>query len=118
MRLANPRIHKYNARKTMVDNILFDSKAEARRYQELKLLVQAGEISNLELQPKFELQPGFKDRRSRKIRAISYYADFRYIKNEQVIIEEVKGYKKNAVWLLKRKMFLYHYPEYELRIVE
>lgn len=46
---------KYNARKTTVDNIVFDSQKEARRYQELKLLERAGEIRNLVLQPSYSL---------------------------------------------------------------
>ncbi|MDD3747626.1 MAG: DUF1064 domain-containing protein, partial [Anaerostipes sp.] len=45
------RYSKYGARKTVIDGITFDSKREAKRYQELKLLEQAGEISYLELQP-------------------------------------------------------------------
>ena len=38
---------KYNARKTVVDGIKFDSKKEAARYSELKLMEKAGEIYNL-----------------------------------------------------------------------
>ena len=44
------RRHKYSARPTEVDGIRFDSKAEARRYTELRTLEKAGEISHLELQ--------------------------------------------------------------------
>lgn len=36
--------NKYGAKKTVVDGVTFDSKAEARRYQQLKLMQQAGEI--------------------------------------------------------------------------
>lgn len=43
------RPNKYNNRKTTVDGIKFDSIREAERYQELKLLEEAGEISHLEL---------------------------------------------------------------------
>ncbi len=42
---------KYRAQPTIVDGIRFHSKGEARRYQELRLLERAGEITNLELQP-------------------------------------------------------------------
>ena len=52
--------NKYNATKTTVDDIKFDSIGESRRYSELKLLERAGAISELELQPRFELQPSFK----------------------------------------------------------
>ena len=43
---------KYHNKKVTIDGITFDSKKEARRYQELKLLERAGEIQNLELQKK------------------------------------------------------------------
>lgn len=42
-----PKKSKYGAVKTEVDGIMFDSKREASRYQELRLLEQAGEIANL-----------------------------------------------------------------------
>lgn len=51
---VKPR-HKYGAKPTMVDGIRFASKKESRRYQELKLLEKAGELWDLELQPKFDL---------------------------------------------------------------
>ena len=51
--------NKYGARKTVIDGITFDSKREAIRYQELKLLERAGEIKDLELQPKYILQPKY-----------------------------------------------------------
>ncbi|WP_416330384.1 DUF1064 domain-containing protein, partial [[Clostridium] innocuum] len=52
-----PKKSKYGAVKTEVDGIMFDSKREASRYQELRLLEQAGEITNLRLQVPFELIP-------------------------------------------------------------
>ena len=50
-----PRKSKYGAIKTTVDGITFDSKKEARRYLELKQAERAGDIEELELQPKFHL---------------------------------------------------------------
>ena len=47
--------HKYGAIPTIVDGIRFASKAEARRYSELKLLEQAGQIARLRIQPRFVL---------------------------------------------------------------
>lgn len=41
---------KYHNRKTIVDGITFDSKAEAERYKELKRLELIGVIKGLELQ--------------------------------------------------------------------
>lgn len=116
VRLATaPRRHKHNAQKTIVDNITFASKAEARRYQELKLLLNAGEITDLILQPSFELQAKFTDRTGKRHRAIKYVADFLYKENGHAVVEEVKGHE-TPVWLLKQKLFLFRY-EYELRII-
>lgn len=39
---------KYNARKVTIDGIEFDSKRESDRYKELKLMLRAGVISNLD----------------------------------------------------------------------
>jgi hypothetical protein len=107
--------HKYKAKKTTVDGITFDSKREARRYQELKLLEQAGTICELELQPRFTLQRAFKDNEGNHIRAITYKADFQYIEDGEIIVEDSKGFW-TQVFKIKRKMFLFFYPDYYLRI--
>lgn len=52
---ARQKRHKYHAQPTTVDGIRFASKAEAKRYGELKLLAKAGEIRDLRLQPRFVL---------------------------------------------------------------
>ena len=83
-------MNKYRNRKTIVDGIKFDSKAEAKRYIELKLLQKNGLITNLQLQPRFELQPGYKNNKGENIRAITYKADFSYIENGKMIVEDVK----------------------------
>jgi len=106
--------HKYNAKKVVIDGIEFASKKEAYRYLELKLLLKAGKIQNLILQPKYLLQKGF-EYKNKKYRAVYYIADFEYIQNGKKIIEDVKGVK-TQVYLLKRKMFLYQYgKEVEFR---
>lgn len=50
-------MNKYNAKKAEIDGITFDSKKEARRYAELKLLLRGGEIRDLRLQVEYELIP-------------------------------------------------------------
>ena len=105
---------KYLSKKTTIDNIVFASKKEAKRYMELKLLERAGKIKNLELQPVFELQPTFK-KFGKTYRAIKYMADFRYKEINKIVIEDTKGFK-NKVYLLKRKLFEYKYPD--LTIIE
>ena len=55
--MSRRRRNKYNAREVLVDGILFDSQREANRYKELKILLDHGEISDLEMQVKYELIP-------------------------------------------------------------
>lgn len=100
---------KYKAIKTVQDGIEFDSKKEAERYSELKLLEKAGRIEDIQLQVKFELQPAFEFL-GKKIKAINYIADFVYFdkRTKQKVVEDVKG-MKTPVYKLKKKMFEYHY---------
>lgn len=100
---------KYGNRKTTVEGVKFDSKAEARRYGELKLLEKGGVITALLLQPSFQLAPAFFHK-GRKERAIKYIADFQYIVagTDRTIVEDVKG-KRTEVYKLKRKLFLAKY---------
>ena len=53
-------MNKYRNKKTQIGMYVFDSISESKRYKELALLEQAGQIKGLELQPKFLLQEGFK----------------------------------------------------------
>ena len=87
---------KYRNVKSVVDGITFDSKAEAKRYMELKLLERAGEIENLTLQPKFDCVIDGK-------KVCSYRADFSYFTREKRVVEDVKGYK-TSVYKLKKKL--------------
>lgn len=101
---------KYKAVKTTIDGITFDSKKEAERYVELKAMEKAGEITNLELQPKFKLQAKYRNGDDKGIREISYIADFQYEQDGKVIVEDVKGVK-TEVYKLKKKMFEFiYYP--------
>lgn len=107
---------KYHNQKIIIDGIKFDSKAEGRRYQELKLLQRAGEIKDLQLQPKFLLQPAFK-KNGKSYKKIEYIADFSYYDDNKLIVEDVKG-METEVFKLKRKMFDYKYNDIELRVVK
>lgn len=83
----------------------------------LKLMEQQGEIRDLVLQPKFLLQEGFRDRDGKWHRAIHYIADFRYVEDNWVIVEEVKG-RMTAVFRIKKKLFLFKYPDgFDYRIL-
>lgn len=94
-----------------MDGITFASKRESDRYKELKLLESIDMISDLVLQPCFELQPAFVTADGKKERAVKYVGDFAYTDNEtgERIIEDSKGYR-NQLYLLKRKLLLFKYP--------
>jgi len=71
-----------------VDGICFDSKAEAKRYGQLKLLLKAGEIRDLETHPRYVL---FAEGGARPVGI--YEADFRYdgVSDGRSVVEDVKG---------------------------
>lgn len=104
-------MNKYFNKKVIVDGIKFDSKKEAKRYNELKLLKKAGLIKELELQKVFELQPKYTNNNGEHIRSITYKCDFFYYDNEkeQYIVEDTKGFKTET-YKLKKKLFEYVYP--------
>lgn len=122
------RGHKYGAVRTTVDGVTFASKAEARRYAELKLLEKAGEIQRLRLQPTFDIYVPVLDVGTRlkaiartlkgqrydppQVKVCTYIADFAYdlktlsaSENDRFvpIVEDVKG-MKTAVYRLKKKL--------------
>ena len=111
---------KYHNTKTVADGIKFDSKLEAERYAQLKMMERAGVIRDLELQPSFELIPSFR-KNGKTWRRTLYKADFRYIlaEDDSYIIEDVKGSTSviTDVFRLKQKLFEYKYPEYTISIV-
>lgn len=99
---------KYGAVKTQIDGITFASKREAARYVELKQLEKIGQISELSLQPKFELLPSMV-LDGKKHRAISYIADFKYVDHlGNSVIEDVKGMKTREYQLKRRLMKYMH----------
>ena len=95
---------KYGNKKVEYDGIKFDSKRECQRYQQLKLMLKAGEISGLELQKKFELTP-----KNNRFRAMHYVADFVYLdKNKNLIVEDSKGFRTKEYKLKQKLMFHVH----------
>lgn len=99
---------KYGAKKTVFDGIKFDSKKEANRYYMLKGLVNTKVISNLELQPRYDIIINDKF-------CGFYKADFRYINNAgTIIIEDCKGFK-TAIYNLKKKIIE---AMYNIKILE
>ncbi len=108
---------KYGNKKVTIDNIEFGSLAEARRYEQLKLMEQAGAISDLRLQPRYELQKAFKDFEGKTQRAITYVADFSYQEGGLRVVEDVKG-AITKEYAIKKKLFLYRYFDLAFREIK
>lgn len=113
---------KYHNEPVTVDGYRFDSKAEAARYQELRLLEKAGYIANLRLQPQYLLQPAFTNRLGNRERAIIYRADFAYQERMETglwleVVEDVKGVTIKD-FLIKWKIVQYQNPSVDFRLVK
>lgn len=127
MRGVRGTYRKYNNIKVEADGRKFDSKKEYRRYQELKILENRGEISNLQCQVKFELAEAVREAdtvgvRGGKIKgrvilpSVSYIADFVYFKDGKMIVEDTKSEAtKTPVYEVKKKWF---YQKYKILISE
>lgn len=117
---------KYGNKKAVIDGITFDSKKEAQRYTELKLLEKAGKITGLQLQREFELIPEQREKTDQiytkgpnkgrfkpgKLleRKCSYVADFVYwdLENNCMVVEDAKGMRTKE-YIIKRKLMLHIY---------
>ena len=85
---------------------VFDSQKEARRYDDLMMLLRAGQIRELKLQPQFTLQESYIAADGNRVRAIKYVADFSYEKqNGTKVVEDVKSKAtETRVYRLKKKL--------------
>ena len=100
-------MRKYHNQPVVVNGIKFDSRREARRYQELQLLLRAGEITQLQLQKKYTLIPAQKKPSGGIERAVTYTADFVYRnKAGKEIVEDAKGVRTQQ-YIIRRKLMLY-----------
>lgn len=95
------------------DLVTFDSKKEAKRFDELLLLAKQGIIKNLTLQPEFEIIPTVRWNK-KTLCKIKYIADFKYEQNENIVVEDVKASStfQTDVYKLKKRLFLLQYGEY------
>lgn len=109
---------KYRSRRVTVHGETYDSKREAARAAELRLLERAGEIADLQRQVKYVLQAGFRHR-GKAYREIAYVADFVYHEkgSPAPVVEDTKSpiTRINPVYRLKLKLLLARYPEIEFR---
>lgn len=103
--VEQPRRRKYGNIPVDIGALHFDSKKEAARFHQLLALQDAGVISGLKLQPEFTLQEAFTTLDGERIRRECYRADFSYIRDGRLVIEDVKNpaTKKNAVYRSKRR---------------
>lgn len=72
-------------------------KKNGRYYQQLKLMERQGQIKDIKLQVKFELQPKYK-KNNKTIRAINYIADFTYYdlnKGKTIIVDTKRIQNRN-----------------------
>ena len=93
-------MRKYRNTPTVLDGIRFDSKREAERYAELKLLERGGIIKDLKTQVRFELIP-----KNKNGRAVYYVCDFTYTENGVLVVEDVKSQPtKTPVYRLKKRL--------------
>jgi hypothetical protein len=113
--------NKYGARRVELDGLWFDSQREAARYAELKLLVIAGFITDLEVHPTFALMVPILGPADGPITLCTigkYHADFRYLhlRTGEVVIEDVKSPPtRTALYRLKKKHIE---AQYQITIVE
>ena len=124
------RRSKYGNRKAVIDGITFDSRKEANRFLELRMLERAGKINALERQVKYVLIPAQREasfevyksgpnkgrRKPGKVveHECSYVADFVYTQDGETVVEDVKGYRDPssaayAKFVIKRKLMLERY---------
>ena len=84
--------NKFNATKIEKDGMKFDSVKEYKRYIELTAQMQRGEIQDLQCQVKFELAPKVKITGEKRAKpALRYFADFTYVRNGVLVVEDVKS---------------------------
>ena len=118
--------NKLNAKKVTVNGFTYDSRKEARRHAVLLEMEKNGEITDLQMQVKFVLIPAqyetyerygkkgqrLKDGKRCIERECAYVADFVYMKDGELVVEDTKGYRNPstatyAYFVLKRKLMLW-----------
>ena len=114
-------MNKYHSKKTRLsDGTVFDSRKEARRWQQLRLLESRGEIQDLKRQVEYELVPNqyeilerysdktgkrLKDEKRLAERRVCYVADFVYTKDGEIVVEDTKSpVTRTKDYIIKRKL--------------
>jgi hypothetical protein len=100
---------KHKNKKCVIDGIKFDSLGEGARYGELKLLQRAGKIIALLAHPSYILAPSVKFAGAARSKpALKYIADFEYMENGKLVVEDFKSpaTAKLAAFQIKRHLML------------
>lgn len=114
---------KYKNKKIEIDGIKFDSTKEGKRYLVLKQALYDGKIQDLKLQVKYELIPSIKEEYVEHLKTkdrvktrtlqlpITYTCDFQYMKDGELIIEDIKASPKllPKEFVLKEKLMFWKY---------
>ena len=97
--------NKYGNKPITIDGITFQSIKEGSRWQKLRLLERAGEITGLARQVRIELVP-----KTTLYRAVYYIADFVYFdkKSGKTVYEDTKGYRTQIYELKKKLLYWRH----------
>jgi hypothetical protein len=106
---------KYRNQPQREDGHNFASKAEVRRYFELKTMQAAKLISELKVHPEFALHS--PDPNGIPRRVCAYIADFSYQRDGKLVIEDCKSSvtRVHSTYQLKRRMIE---AEYGISVVE
>ena len=131
---------RFPHKKTIEQNIVFDSKMESEYFLKCQQEVREGEILKFERQVEFVLQEKFeivngkkyyekdfsskykfdkfrKDNNGTLCLPIKYIADFvKYYKDGRVVVVDTKG-KSSTDFEIKRKLFMFQHPEMEFQVL-
>lgn len=108
---------KYGAKKTVCgQGHQHDSKREAKHCDTLHIELEAGLISDLELQPQFWFVINGKPVKHGNGRRVGYQADFAYVRDGQEWVDDAKGFTVRD-WPLRKAIFLALFPHIQLREV-
>lgn len=101
-------MNKYRNQKVMIDGELFDSKGEADRWSQLKLLERARVVQSISRQPRFIMLVNGSE-------ICELRADFAYYESGRQVIEDFKG-MMTTEFRLKLKLFKALHPNIEFRV--
>lgn len=106
------KINKYHNKKCVYNGIKFDSIREKNHYIALKQMQDVGIISELKLQVPFLLLDTIRHN-GKTYPKTKYIADFTYIKDNKLYVEDVKSEitRKDKTYRLKIKILLDRYKD-------